>query len=206
MMSSSFPISSVRSEMSPSLPWSSEETRPCSLAHHSLEATSFSPSLVITASILSISDRTTLNGFPARSNEAILLTLSVWRDDTCSSTVTAFARMAACLGSGWCARMERSCRKSAGPSVAPVFVADTLPKVAKAASELRIEMASAMAASSLARRVFRSSYSLAFVSHMGTSCAKKSSSLCFCASKVAYCSFLADRSPSLAESSACFAS
>mmetsp|Transcript_51038 Transcript_51038/g.111264 ORF Transcript_51038/g.111264 Transcript_51038/m.111264 type:complete len:223 (+) Transcript_51038:891-1559(+) len=162
--------------------------------HHCSCSTSAFSSFVMTSSILPISVITTLNGFSAWSRAWIL---AMRGDD---ATFGARKAVTALMDSGaWTWRWTLLvCR-----NFAPVEVALTPPKVAKAASLLRMETASAMAASSLVRSMTRCLYSSAFFSHMSVSWARNSSASAFASTAVESCVFLVERSPSLLPSFPC---
>mmetsp|Transcript_77225 Transcript_77225/g.153172 ORF Transcript_77225/g.153172 Transcript_77225/m.153172 type:complete len:264 (+) Transcript_77225:894-1685(+) len=128
----------------------------------------------------SIASSTFVNGLPSRSKTNSCIILDE-RTGACSSDCKANCRTSdAALP---CRSLMRdgvltdNCKNR---PVAPLDVAWTLPNVLKALSLSRIAIASAMAASSCARNMLRCSYSLAFVSHMGTSFSRKASSSAFC--------------------------
>mmetsp|Transcript_103408 Transcript_103408/g.299128 ORF Transcript_103408/g.299128 Transcript_103408/m.299128 type:complete len:224 (-) Transcript_103408:314-985(-) len=182
-----------------------------SSSHQALCCVSFSPSALSKESIFSISWSTTAKGLFARSREAMrpkakepCTLASLWRNSCAARRGAAESALAEAAAAKRCRRMvaRRVCTK-AGP-VAPVDVASTVPKVAKAASLLRMAMASERAVSSLVLRATRSSYCFFFAAHISESFSRKSSASAFAAVATSSWPRFVDKSPSLPPSSLCF--
>mmetsp|Transcript_54339 Transcript_54339/g.157787 ORF Transcript_54339/g.157787 Transcript_54339/m.157787 type:complete len:234 (-) Transcript_54339:821-1522(-) len=186
-----------------------------SSSHHFLWVASFWPSAASKSIIFWISWRTTAKGFSARNIEAMrrnmdepCVSAAFWRNScaafrrgAASKPVTASATAKA--PARWRRTAERrSCTRRTPPTV----VASTVPKVSKAASLLRMAMASDKAASSFMRNWTRSSYCFFFAAHMSRSFWRKStaSSLAMLASSS--CPRFVARSPSLPPRWPCFRS
>mmetsp|Transcript_96117 Transcript_96117/g.269039 ORF Transcript_96117/g.269039 Transcript_96117/m.269039 type:complete len:211 (+) Transcript_96117:1005-1637(+) len=112
-----------------------------------------------------------------------------------SSATAKFAR---------CRRTARCSARCVCKSAAAPCVASEVPKVSKAASLLRMEIAWASAACSLVRSFTRSSYCFAFVAQASPNFARKSSASAFIAVEMSSCCRLEARPPSFAASSPCF--
>mmetsp|Transcript_173104 Transcript_173104/g.555059 ORF Transcript_173104/g.555059 Transcript_173104/m.555059 type:complete len:238 (-) Transcript_173104:800-1513(-) len=179
-----------------------------SLSHQLFCSMSAAPSLSMSPNIFSISSSTTLKGLFAWSMEMMrpkrgdepLTSSAAWRKPMAflrgSASLPAPARSAS-----WrCLRMTAPRWKNC---CAPEDVAETPPKVAKAASLLRMAMASARAVSSDARSSTRVSYCFFFAAHMSKSLAKKSSASALVLSADSSCVLFAARSPSLSENRPC---
>mmetsp|Transcript_16316 Transcript_16316/g.49066 ORF Transcript_16316/g.49066 Transcript_16316/m.49066 type:complete len:217 (-) Transcript_16316:876-1526(-) len=140
-----------------------------SLLHQPSCSLSALPSSTISFSMFLIWSRTSSKGFSASREARTFTSLS---DDL--SLAHALWRSAwACV----LASPSDSCLRIWRKLVAPVVEASFLPKVSKAESLLRMATASETAASSLARIAVRSLYCIAFALHIGTSSARKASSV-----------------------------
>mmetsp|Transcript_2643 Transcript_2643/g.6837 ORF Transcript_2643/g.6837 Transcript_2643/m.6837 type:complete len:278 (-) Transcript_2643:490-1323(-) len=175
-----------------------------SSTHQSRCSRSFAASWSMRPSIFSTCSSTTWKGFWACSRAR---TLAMRGEEPAALARNCCAALRFCTSStrGATCRWRRtllSCM-NVGP-VAPVFVASTVPKVAKAASLLRMEMASERAASSLSRSRTRFLYSLALAAHMSCSCARKVSASSRASLASASWPFLMERSWSLPDSLPCF--
>ena len=156
----------------------------------------------MTPTVLLIISRTFLNGLPSEMAMATRATRTecALREARMSSA-DSFLRRAGSDSDTW--------MKDAAPwtkPVAPVDVESTFPKLAKAASLLRIEMASAMAASSPARSMLRFSNSFALAEQRSVSVARNSWSAASSASMVSTSDEMVEISAALSPISFFFAS
>mmetsp|Transcript_104729 Transcript_104729/g.165320 ORF Transcript_104729/g.165320 Transcript_104729/m.165320 type:complete len:242 (-) Transcript_104729:51-776(-) len=153
------------------------------------------PSSSFKVIIFSISSKTFSKGLPASTTAKAFAIRSDFADvRICSNS----RRNTASL------RRWPSCKKEAAALVFPVEVAETVPNVSKALSLLRIAIASAMAASSLARSSLRASYSFALAAHVSFSWDKNSSASDKSFFAVVNCFFLDESASSLELSVSCF--
>mmetsp|Transcript_102538 Transcript_102538/g.294195 ORF Transcript_102538/g.294195 Transcript_102538/m.294195 type:complete len:205 (-) Transcript_102538:830-1444(-) len=175
-------------------------------SHHAFWLSSLSSSAEISVIIFLISVKTISKGLPACSMaKTLAMTGLCLAPSARCKKATALALGEA--SSAWaltearapCLWTEARCTND----TAPVLVAATLPKIAKAASLLRMAMASARAVSSDARSSTRVSYCFFFAAHMSKSLAKKSSASALVLSADSSCVLFAARSPSLSESRPC---
>mmetsp|Transcript_26697 Transcript_26697/g.48454 ORF Transcript_26697/g.48454 Transcript_26697/m.48454 type:complete len:242 (+) Transcript_26697:745-1470(+) len=132
------------------------------------------PSSLISASILSISVRTTSKTFVARTTDITLDRR--FEPFTFDNVCINFERKLS--STMLCFRMVLYCRKLREP----VEVAETVPKVANAASLSKIAMASAMAASSSVCSILRLEYSAFLAAHMSSVVARNDSASAIVAS------------------------
>mmetsp|Transcript_63096 Transcript_63096/g.188050 ORF Transcript_63096/g.188050 Transcript_63096/m.188050 type:complete len:215 (+) Transcript_63096:986-1630(+) len=173
-----------------------------SVVHHASWSASAFSSAARRSIIFWISANTMVKGLLASSMPAIRLSSTDFLDPAAfRSRAWACCLLASCPSLCWrCLRTDLPWKKLVGP----LLVAPTAPKVSKAASLFRMEMASAIAASSFVRSMVRSSYSFAFWAHIDNSCSRNASASAFCFSASASCPLFVARVLSLVLSDPCF--
>mmetsp|Transcript_173107 Transcript_173107/g.555077 ORF Transcript_173107/g.555077 Transcript_173107/m.555077 type:complete len:274 (-) Transcript_173107:692-1513(-) len=180
-----------------------------SLSHQFFWSASASPSFSMRPSIFSISSRTVLKGLLAwsmammrpKSGEEPFTSSAACRKPMALLRGSSFEASAPAAAESWrCLRMVLFFWKNC----APVEVADTEPKVAKAASLFKIAMASDRAASSWVRKSTRFSYCFFLDAHISKSFAKKSSASAFWDSAASSWVLFDDKSSSLSDRRPCF--
>mmetsp|Transcript_84484 Transcript_84484/g.220657 ORF Transcript_84484/g.220657 Transcript_84484/m.220657 type:complete len:216 (-) Transcript_84484:770-1417(-) len=161
----------------------------------------------MSAIIFSISSSTTWKGFSAsRSPTTRESTLDLRPWAALRSSSRACCRRSETEGAAAATLLTAARWKNAAGPVPPELVAATFPKVAKAASLLRMATAWEMAASSLVRSCTRDSYSLVLVVQISPRRSRNCDASVRSVSAVLSCSFMVPRPPSLALRSPCFSS
>mmetsp|Transcript_60775 Transcript_60775/g.159189 ORF Transcript_60775/g.159189 Transcript_60775/m.159189 type:complete len:213 (-) Transcript_60775:624-1262(-) len=183
-----------------------------SLSHHSFCCTSAFSSSSMRWSILPISSTTVLKGLLACSIAKMRVSsgapwVSAWAAcrKVCARNLRT-PKEASSEDMAACWRCTRMVLRRSWMSATPLLVAETVPKVAKASSLKRMEIASDKAASSCALRATRSSYCLLFAAHMSTSLDKKSSASANCVWAASSWLLFAAKSSSLSPSWPCLSS
>mmetsp|Transcript_92023 Transcript_92023/g.256373 ORF Transcript_92023/g.256373 Transcript_92023/m.256373 type:complete len:225 (+) Transcript_92023:294-968(+) len=198
------PISPSKSRICSSVSVMMPLLRSRSALHHWSSCRSIMASSSMVSIIFAISSSTTSKGLPASRSAAALASLGDLPEPAAASSKRRRAASLVGAGSeacGWTSKSWTSARP-----VEPSLVAATFPKSSKEESRLRIAMASVIAASSLARSIFRSWYSFAFLPHIGRISERKSSRTSFSLIASLNSVFFAASSPSLSPREVCLSS